>query len=201
MNLKYARPALLTFKCDRPWAFWPHHLCPIYKNKRKMTRAKSSWGFFFVRLGIAIFLTRAAVKNGGITKWSNRDFKIRYGDVLLRLREVKITPGDVSTRVAVQLLFLGRKVSRCCGCPLCCYFWVGASHRVNLMHLSPLDRNVQEKIAMSISTTAKYLLRRTLRYVSKNFHFLAIFMLISVFFLFSEVESRYLAIELYLDIT
>ena len=36
--------------------------------------------------------------------------------------------------------------SRCCGCPLCCSFtWVGASHRDNLMHLSPWDRNVQVK--------------------------------------------------------
>ena len=40
---------------------------------------------------------------------------------------------------------VGREVSRCCGCPLCCSFWVGASHRDNLMHLSPLDRIVQEK--------------------------------------------------------
>ena len=40
---------------------------------------------------------------------------------------------------------VGREVSRCCGCPLCCSFRVGASHRDNLMHLSPLDRNVQEK--------------------------------------------------------
>ena len=39
----------------------------------------------------------------------------------------------------------GREVSRCCGCPLCCSFRVGASHRDNLMHLSPLDRIVQEK--------------------------------------------------------
>lgn len=74
-----------------------------------MTTAKSWWGFFF-RLGITIFLTRVAVKHSGITKWSNRDFKIRYGDVLLRLREVKITSSDVSTRVAVQLLFYQGKV-------------------------------------------------------------------------------------------
>ena len=41
---------------------------------------------------------------------------------------------------------VGREVSGCCGCPLCCSFWVGALHRDNLMHgLSPLDRNVQEK--------------------------------------------------------
>ena len=40
---------------------------------------------------------------------------------------------------------VGREVSRCCGCPLCCSFWVGASHRVNLMHHSPLDRIVQWK--------------------------------------------------------
>ena len=31
------------------------------------------------------------------------DFKIRYGELLLRLREVKITSGDVSTCVAVRL--------------------------------------------------------------------------------------------------
>ena len=40
---------------------------------------------------------------------------------------------------------VGREVSRCCGCPLFCSFWVGALHRDNLMHLSPLDRKVQEK--------------------------------------------------------
>ena len=40
---------------------------------------------------------------------------------------------------------VGREVSRCCGCPLCRFFWVGASHRDNLMHLSHLDRNVQGK--------------------------------------------------------
>ena len=40
---------------------------------------------------------------------------------------------------------VGREVSRCCGCPLCCSFRVGASHRDNLMHLPPLDRNLQEK--------------------------------------------------------
>ena len=33
----------------------------------------------------------------------NRDFKIRYGEVLLQLREVKFTFGDVSTCVAVRL--------------------------------------------------------------------------------------------------
>ena len=33
----------------------------------------------------------------------NRDFKIRYGKGLLRLNKVKITSGDVSTRVAVRL--------------------------------------------------------------------------------------------------
>ena len=33
----------------------------------------------------------------------NRDFKIRYGEVLLRLRKVKFTSGDVSTCVAVWL--------------------------------------------------------------------------------------------------
>ena len=33
-----------------------------------------------------------------------RDFKIRHGDVLLRLREVKVTSGDVSTWVAVNLV-------------------------------------------------------------------------------------------------
>ena len=32
-----------------------------------------------------------------------RDFKIRYGKGLLRLHKVKITSGDVTTRVAVQL--------------------------------------------------------------------------------------------------
>ena len=37
--------------------------------------------------------------------------------------------------------------SWCCVCPLCCSFWwVGASHRDNLKHLFPLDRNVQELI-------------------------------------------------------
>ena len=40
---------------------------------------------------------------------------------------------------------VGREVSRCCACPLCCSFWVGASHRDNLKHLPPLDINVQEK--------------------------------------------------------
>ena len=39
---------------------------------------------------------------------------------------------------------VGREGSWGCGCSLCCSFWVGASHRDNLMHLSPLDRNVQE---------------------------------------------------------
>ena len=39
----------------------------------------------------------------------------------------------------------GREVSRCCGCSSCCFFWVGASHRDNLIDLSPLDRDVQEK--------------------------------------------------------
>ena len=33
----------------------------------------------------------------------NKDFKIHYGEVLLRLREVKITSGDVSTCVALRL--------------------------------------------------------------------------------------------------
>ena len=32
---------------------------------------------------------------------------------------------------------VGRDVFRCCGCPLCCFFWIGASHRDKLMHLSP----------------------------------------------------------------
>ena len=32
-----------------------------------------------------------------------RDFKIRYGEVLLRLRKVNFTSGDVSTCVAVRL--------------------------------------------------------------------------------------------------
>ena len=40
---------------------------------------------------------------------------------------------------------VGREVSRCGGCPLCCSSWVGDLYRDNLMHLSPLDRNVQEK--------------------------------------------------------
>ena len=45
------------------------------------------------------------------------------------------------------------------------------------------------------STTAKYFVWRSLHYVSINFHFLAIFMIIS---LFSEVKFKikYLAIEL-----
>ena len=33
----------------------------------------------------------------------NRDFKIDYGEVLLRLREIKFTSGDVSTCAAVRL--------------------------------------------------------------------------------------------------
>ena len=33
----------------------------------------------------------------------DRDFKIRYGKGLLRLHKVKITSGDVTTRVAVRL--------------------------------------------------------------------------------------------------
>ena len=45
---------------------------------------------------------------------------------------------------------VGCEVSGCCGCPLCCYFWVGASHRDNLMHLSPLDRYVHEKWLWSV---------------------------------------------------
>ena len=68
------------------------------------------------------------------------DFKIRYGEVLLRLRKVKFTSGDVSTCVAV------------------CF-----------------------------STTAKYFVWRSPQYVSINFHFHAIFMIIS---LFSEVKFK-----------
>ena len=48
---------------------------------------------------------------------------------------------------------VGREVSQCCGCPLCCSFRVGASHRDNLMHLSPLDRNVQEKWLCNLRQT------------------------------------------------
>ena len=48
---------------------------------------------------------------------------------------------------------VGSEVSRCCGCPLCCFFWVSASHRDNLIHLSPFDRNVQEKWLCYASTT------------------------------------------------
>ena len=42
-----------------------------------------------------------AIENVSVT--DNRDFKIPYGKVLLRLREVKFTSGDVSACVAVRL--------------------------------------------------------------------------------------------------
>ena len=48
----------------------------------------------FQRLVVADLCRRAGI---------NRDFKIRYGEVLLRLRKVKFTSGDVSTCVAVRL--------------------------------------------------------------------------------------------------
>ena len=36
-----------------------------------------------------------------------------------------------------------------------CFLWVGASHRDNPMHLSPLDRNVQEKWVCYAFTAAR----------------------------------------------
>ena len=69
----------------------------------------------------------------------------------LRLRRLCSDDSDFSNKSQEMCQFfekrgypasVGREVSRCCGCPLCCFLRVGASHRDNLMHLSPLDRNV-----------------------------------------------------------
>ena len=81
-----------------------------------------------------------------ISKWldfqvfSDKDYKPSHNTFYVykfNVRRYK-EPTHYSKRV-------GREVSRCCGCPLCCSFRVGALHRDNLMHLSPLG---QRKMTM-----------------------------------------------------
>jgi len=45
---------------------------------------------------------------------------------------------------------------------------VGASHRVNLMHLSPLDRNAQEKITMNVDVGKDSTFLRRREFKRKN---------------------------------
>ena len=74
-----------------------------------------------------------------ISKWldfqvfSDKDYKPEVPS-----HNLKITVGRKRTHTLVEKS--RARSSRCCGCSR-----VGASHRANLMHLSPLDRNVQEK--------------------------------------------------------
>ena len=71
-------------------------------QKMKNARAKRAKILFFI-VNYANLCGFCCRRRRGCLKLSIRDFKIRYGEVLLRLRKVKFTSGDVSTCVAVWL--------------------------------------------------------------------------------------------------
>ena len=56
-----------------------------------------------------------------------------------------VLPLNGLTSLLTIVPIIGREVSQCCGCPLCCCSWVDTLHRDNLMHLSPFPRKMTMK--------------------------------------------------------
>ena len=60
---------------------------------------------------------------------------------------------NLSRNIVSLQVFVGREVSRYCGCPFRCSFWVGASHRAKPHAPFPLGQKCPRKIAMSMSSS------------------------------------------------
>ena len=73
------------------------------KNCTKVRAARAARLFFLIQPIRSLFSDVVVALPSSLLKLPNRNFKIRYSEVLLGLREDKITSGDVGTRVAVRL--------------------------------------------------------------------------------------------------
>jgi len=94
------------------------------KNCTKVRAAGTARLFLLIRPIRSLFSDVVVALPSSLLKLPKRNFKIRYSEVLLGLREDKITSSDVGTRVAVRLsrrnmLFYYGKVLRLAYSSLC----------------------------------------------------------------------------------